>query len=96
MHLYTAILQIVQALHALTHLEYRPCRHGMVLNTSGTFVDQISLFPSATFDADMITDNPGTWLFHCHVILPVQIPMCELYLLASFRRYLAWMHREEW
>lgn len=39
----------------------------MVLNFSGTFLDQFSAFAGSTFDADMVTDNPGTWLFHCHV-----------------------------
>lgn len=52
-------------------IEVSFCRHGMVLNFSGTFLDQFSAFAGTTFDADMVTDNPGTWLFHCHVRVPV-------------------------
>ena len=39
----------------------------MVFNYSGSFMDQVSVFAAGTFDADMVTDNPGTWMIHCHV-----------------------------
>jgi FtsP/CotA-like multicopper oxidase with cupredoxin domain len=28
--------------------------------------DTIQLTPMGMATADMIADNPGTWLFHCH------------------------------
>lgn len=46
----------------------------MVLNASGTYLDQFSAFAGSTFDADMVPDNPGTWLFHCHVSLLLTLP----------------------
>ena len=44
----------------------------MVLNASGQYVDQVSLFSGNTWSANMVTDNPGTWLIHCHVSRPLQ------------------------
>src|SRR5437870_4561433 len=29
--------------------------------------DVVELLPATMKTADMIADNPGTWLFHCHV-----------------------------
>jgi manganese oxidase len=29
--------------------------------------DVVELMPASTGVVDMIPDNPGTWLFHCHV-----------------------------
>ena len=29
--------------------------------------DVVSLLPASMVVADMVPDNPGTWLFHCHV-----------------------------
>lgn len=39
----------------------------MVFNYTGSYADQVSLFASGSTDADMVTDNPGTWMIHCHV-----------------------------
>jgi hypothetical protein len=30
-------------------------------------LDVVQLLPGATDEVDMVADNPGTWLFHCHV-----------------------------
>ena len=30
-------------------------------------MDVVSLLPAGMVVADMVPDNPGTWLFHCHV-----------------------------
>jgi FtsP/CotA-like multicopper oxidase with cupredoxin domain len=30
-------------------------------------MDMVNLAPMMMLVADMIPDNPGTWLFHCHV-----------------------------
>jgi Multicopper oxidase len=41
--------------------------HGNVVVRGGAHQDQFSLFPGSTVSADMIADNPGVWLLHCHV-----------------------------
>jgi hephaestin len=39
-----------------------------VVNLEGrSYVDVIELAPATARVADMIVDNPGTWLLHCHV-----------------------------
>jgi hypothetical protein len=42
--------------------------HGHIL-LANTFIyhDVVRLLPAFTMEADMITDNPGEWLYHCHV-----------------------------
>ena len=30
-------------------------------------MDVVSLLPATMVVADMVPDDPGTWLFHCHV-----------------------------
>jgi hephaestin len=30
-------------------------------------MDTVSLLPATMAVADMVPDNPGVWLFHCHV-----------------------------
>jgi len=41
--------------------------HGNVLLYNGHRTDAIQLLPRALATADMHADNPGKWLFHCHV-----------------------------
>jgi len=42
--------------------------HGSVLKVEGrTYTDVIELAPASMRVADLIPDNPGTWLLHCHV-----------------------------
>jgi len=42
--------------------------HGGVVKEDGrTYADVIELAPATTRVADMVADNPGTWLLHCHV-----------------------------
>jgi manganese oxidase len=36
-------------------------------DASGAFVDCPTLGPNETITADFIEDNPGRWLYHCHV-----------------------------
>jgi FtsP/CotA-like multicopper oxidase with cupredoxin domain len=33
----------------------------------GMRTDMTMLMPGSMMTLDMIPDNPGTWLFHCHV-----------------------------
>ena len=41
--------------------------HGKTLRVQGRNTDVIEVFPGGMVTADMLADNPGTWLLHCHV-----------------------------
>jgi manganese oxidase len=41
--------------------------HGNTVLVNGQRSDNIALAPAQTVTADMIPDDPGIWLFHCHV-----------------------------
>jgi len=46
---------------------HAPHWHGQTVVSSSMRTDTLSLGPMSMIVADMIPDNPGTWLFHCHV-----------------------------
>ncbi|MBV9012466.1 MAG: multicopper oxidase domain-containing protein [Pseudonocardiales bacterium] len=46
---------------------HTPHWHGNTVIAAGMRTDTISLLPAAMVVADMVPDNPGIWLFHCHV-----------------------------
>ena len=46
---------------------HTPHWHGKTLLYENRRTDVIELLPASMATADMIADNPGTWLFHCHV-----------------------------
>jgi len=41
--------------------------------------DVASLLPGTMVVADMVPDDPGAWLFHCHVADHIAAGMQELY-----------------
>jgi FtsP/CotA-like multicopper oxidase with cupredoxin domain len=41
--------------------------HGNTLLWDGRRVDQINLLGGNAVSMDMMAENPGTWVFHCHV-----------------------------
>jgi manganese oxidase len=41
--------------------------HGKTVSLRGRRTDVIELLPGSMATADMVADNTGTWLFHCHV-----------------------------
>lgn len=41
--------------------------HGETVIENGNHTDVIELLPGSMKTADMIADNPGTWMLHCHV-----------------------------
>ncbi len=41
--------------------------HGNTALVNGHRLDTVSVFPASIVIADMIADNPGIWMFHCHV-----------------------------
>jgi hephaestin len=46
---------------------HTPHWHGNTVLAGGMRMDVVSLLPASMVVADMAPDNPGTWLFHCHV-----------------------------
>jgi hephaestin len=55
-------------LMASTNFEvHAPHWHGNTVVAQGMRTDVLSLLTMGMIVADMVPDNPGTWLFHCHV-----------------------------
>ena len=46
---------------------HTPHWHGNTVTVNGRRTDVIALSPADMLTADMVPDNPGIWLFHCHV-----------------------------
>jgi manganese oxidase len=48
---------------------HAPHWHGNTVLVSGMRTDVLNLAPMQMIVADMVPDNAGTWLYHCHVSL---------------------------
>jgi hephaestin len=46
---------------------HAPHWHGNTVVANHMRTDVTALLPMGMLIADMVPDNPGTWLFHCHV-----------------------------
>jgi len=46
---------------------HAPHWHGQTLLSNSMRTDTLNLEPMSMIVADMVPDNPGMWLFHCHV-----------------------------
>jgi FtsP/CotA-like multicopper oxidase with cupredoxin domain len=46
---------------------HTPHWHGNTVVVNGMRMDTVSLLPAGMIVADMVPDDPGIWLFHCHV-----------------------------
>jgi hephaestin len=46
---------------------HAPHWHGNTVVANGMRTDVTALLPMSMLIADMVPDNPGTWLIHCHV-----------------------------
>ena len=46
---------------------HTPHWHGNTVTAMGMRTDVAELLPASMMTADMVPDDPGTWLFHCHV-----------------------------
>lgn len=46
---------------------HTPHWHGQTILWMGSRMDMVELLPGSMKTVDMAPDNPGTWLFHCHV-----------------------------
>jgi len=58
---------------------HTPHWHGNTVITSGMRADLVQLSPMGMLVADMTPDDPGTWLFHCHVNLHLDEGMEAVY-----------------
>jgi len=46
---------------------HTPHWHGNTVVVGGMRMDTVELLPASMVVADMVPDDPGVWLFHCHV-----------------------------
>ncbi|MDP3976237.1 MAG: multicopper oxidase domain-containing protein [bacterium] len=53
--------------------------HGEVVKESGVYTDVIELLPASMKSVDMIAENPGTWMYHCHVADHITAGMMSTY-----------------
>lgn len=53
--------------------------HGETVAEGGRHTDVIELLPGSMRTVDMIADNPGTWMFHCHVEDHMESGMMAVY-----------------
>src|SRR5215471_12045966 len=65
---------------------HTPHWHGKTVNYGARHVDVVELLPGSMATADMIADNPGTWLFHCHVSDHMEGGMMATYTIYPPRR----------
>lgn len=62
---------------------HTPHWHGKTVDYQKRHVDVIELLPGSMATADMIADNPGTWLLHCHVSDHMENGMMAAYTIYS-------------
>ncbi len=58
---------------------HTPHWHGNTVLRAKQRTDVIALSPAQMVTVDMVADNPGTWLFHCHVADHMDAGMSALY-----------------
>ncbi len=71
-------------LMATTNFElHAPHWHGNTVLVHNERTDVVNLITMGMVVADMVPDNPGTWLFHCHVGGHLEAGMQSLYTVKS-------------
>jgi FtsP/CotA-like multicopper oxidase with cupredoxin domain len=58
---------------------HSPHWHGNVVTSEGRRTDVLELLPASMKVADMVPDDPGIWLYHCHVDDHMMAGMSALY-----------------
>ena len=61
---------------------HTPHWHGNTVLVGESRQDTIQVFPATVVAADMVPDNAGTWMFHCHVNDHISAGMMSLYRVA--------------
>jgi FtsP/CotA-like multicopper oxidase with cupredoxin domain len=62
---------------------HTPHWHGNTVTVNGMRTDTVSLLPMTMVVADMVPDDPGIWLFHCHVNDHIRAGMLTRYDVTS-------------
>jgi hephaestin len=62
---------------------HTPHWHGNTVLVTGMRTDSLSLLPGSMVVADMVPDDVGTWLYHCHVNDHITAGMQALYTVTS-------------
>jgi manganese oxidase len=57
--------------------------HGHRWSSNGQFVDVVQLGPSNATSFDFVADNPGKWLYHCHVTDHMMGGMMGMYVIQA-------------
>ena len=58
---------------------HTPHWHGETVTDGRRNTDVIELLPGSMATVDMLADNPGTWMFHCHVEDHMEAGMMAVY-----------------
>lgn len=58
---------------------HTPHWHGNTVTRNGQNTDVIFTAPATMLTVDMVPDNPGTWMYHCHVSDHMLVGMQTLY-----------------
>jgi FtsP/CotA-like multicopper oxidase with cupredoxin domain len=58
---------------------HTPHWHGERVKYGKRYTDVIELLPASMVTVDMLADNPGSWLFHCHVLDHMEAGMMARY-----------------
>lgn len=58
---------------------HTPHWHGNVVLQDGKRTDVVELMQAQMLTLDMVPDNPGTWMFHCHIDDHMDAGMAALY-----------------
>jgi FtsP/CotA-like multicopper oxidase with cupredoxin domain len=59
---------------------HTPHWHGNTVLAMGMRTDVVALLPATMVVADMVPDDPGIWLYHCHVADHISAGMLALYV----------------
>jgi manganese oxidase len=62
---------------------HTPHWHGETVRYEGRNTDVVELLPGSMKTVDMLADNPGTWMFHCHVEDHMESGMMAVYTIYS-------------
>ena len=58
---------------------HTPHWHGETVTEGARRTDVVELLPGSMVTVDMVADNPGTWMFHCHVADHMEGGMMAVY-----------------
>ena len=57
--------------------------HGKTVTHAHRHTDVVELLPASMTSADMVADNPGTWMLHCHVADHMEAGMMVAYTILA-------------